>query len=88
MGVLYNKRISKDIQHNKISKEVWIDFKDAFDSFFRNRNFRLYDIKKLVNKGSHVYYRLRVRSYRALFHMDDENIYVEDIGSRGGIYKS
>jgi mRNA-degrading endonuclease RelE of RelBE toxin-antitoxin system len=47
----------------------------------------LFDIKKLVNKGSYVYYRLRVRTYRALFHMDDQNIYVEDIGSRGGIYK-
>jgi mRNA-degrading endonuclease RelE of RelBE toxin-antitoxin system len=88
MGVLFSKRISKAVAHNKIPKEVWIDFRDAFESFSRNRNFRLYDIKKLVNKGPHVYYRLRVRNYRALFHMDDENVIVEDIGSRGGIYKS
>jgi len=87
MKVFYSKRIGKDVERHKIPKEVWIDFKDAFESFAQNRNFRLFDIKKLTNKGPHVYYRLRVRSYRALFHMDDQNIYVEDIGPRGGIYK-
>ena len=87
MKVLYSKKIGKDVECHKIPKEVWIDFKDAFESFAQNRNFRLLDIKKLTNKGPYVYYRLRVRSYRALFHMDDQNIYVEDIGPRGGIYK-
>ena len=87
MKVLYSKRIAKDVERHKIPKEVWIDFKDAFDSFARNRNFRLFDIKKLTNKGPHVYYRLRVRSFRALFHMDEHCIYVEDIAPRGGVYK-
>ena len=87
MQILYSKKIAKDIERHKIPKEVWVDFKDAFESFARNGNFRLFDIKKLVNKGPRVYYRLRVRNYRALFHMDDQNIFVEDIGPRGGIYK-
>ena len=87
MKVLYSKKIGKNVEHNRIPKEVWIDFKDAFESFAQNRNFRLFDIKKLTSKGPYVYYRLRVRSYRALFHMDGENIYVEDIGPRGEIYK-
>ena len=87
MNVLYSKKIAKEVERHRIPKEVWVDFKDAFESFARNSNFRLFDIKKLINKGPHVYYRLRVRSYRALFHMDDQNIFVEDIGPRGGIYK-
>ena len=87
MKVLYSKKIAKNVERNRIPKEVWVDFKDAFDSFAQNRNFRLFDIKKLTNKGPYVYYRLRVRSYRALFHMDDHHIYVEEIGPRGGIYK-
>ena len=87
MKVLYSKKVGKDAERNKIPKEVWVDFKDAIESFARTRNFRLFDIKKLTIKGPHVYYRLRVRSYRALFHMDDQNIYVEDIGPRGGIYR-
>ena len=87
MHVLYSKRIGKDVERNRIPKEAWVDFKDAFESFARTRNFRLFDIKKLTNKGSHVYYRLRVRNYSALFHIDDHTIYVEDIGPRGGVYK-
>ncbi len=87
MKVLYSKKIGKDVERNKIPKEVWVDFKDAFESFAQNRNYRLFDIKKLTNKEPYVYYRLRIRGYRALFRMDDEHIYVEDIGTRGEIYR-
>lgn len=87
MKVLYGKHVAKKIEKNKLPREVWVDFKDAFDSFAKNRNFRLFDIKKLTNKGPYVYYRLRIRGYRALFHMDDDSIYVEDIGTRGEVYK-
>ncbi len=86
--VSYSKLIAKKIKQHRLPKEVWIDCRDAFESFDRSRNFRLFDIKKLMSKGPYVYYRLRVRTYRALFHMDETNIYVEDIGPRGGIYKS
>ena len=87
MDVLYSKHVSKKAAHHRLPKEVWIDFRDAFDSFGKNKNYRLFDIKKLTHKGPYVYYRLRIRGYRALFHMDDEHIYVEDIGARGEIYK-
>jgi len=87
MTVVYSKWIVKRIQKHKLPKEVWIDFRDAFESFSKNKNFRLFDMKKLTTKGPHVYYRLRLREYRALFWMDDKNIYVEDIGPRGEIYK-
>ena len=87
MEVLYSKLIHKKVKNHRLPKEIWVDFKDAFDGFARSKNFRLYDIKKMVNKGPYVYYRLRIRNYRALFHMDDASIYVEDIGPRGGFYK-
>lgn len=86
MKVYYSKQVGKRIEKRQIPKEIWTDFRDAFESFSKSRNFRLFDIKKLTVKGPHVYYRLRIRGYRALFHMD-ENIFVEDIGPRGGIYK-
>ncbi len=87
MKVVYGKRVLKRVDKNRLPKEIWIDFRDAFDSFARSGNFRLFDIKKLTNKGPYVYYRLRIRDYRALFHMDDHHVYVEDIGVRGEIYK-
>ena len=87
MKVLYAKRVAKRVEKLQIQKEIWVDFQDAFESFAKSRNFRLFDIKKLTTKGPFVYYRLRIRGYRALFHMDDECVFVEDIGPRGGIYK-
>lgn len=87
MRVLYGRRIAKKVKTHKIPKEIWVDFRDAFESFSVSRNFRLFDIKKLTNKGPYVYYRLRIRTYRALFHMDDQNLHVEDIGPRGGVYQ-
>ncbi|PIW59787.1 MAG: hypothetical protein COW13_04270 [Candidatus Omnitrophica bacterium CG12_big_fil_rev_8_21_14_0_65_50_5] len=87
MDVVYGKAVAKKIQKNKIPREIWFDFKDTFEAFADTQNFRIFDIKKLVNKGPYVYYRLRVRNYRALFHMDKDFIYVEDIAPRGEVYK-
>lgn len=88
MRICYGRLIRKKVEKHKLPREIWDDFSDAFDAFAKSRNFRLFDIKKLTTKGPYVYYRMRIRGYRALFHMDDGSIYVEDIGPRGGIYKS
>jgi mRNA interferase RelE/StbE len=87
MEVIYSKRVVKKSKKGKLPYEVWRDFKDAFESLARTCNFRLFDIKKLARKRSYVYYRMRLGSYRALFYFDDHRIYVEDIGTRGEIYK-
>jgi len=88
MQVLYSKLVEKRIKKHKLPEDVWINFRDAFDAFSRTRNFRLFDIKKLINKGPYVYYRLRIGDYRALFHMDIKHVYVEDIAPRGEVYRS
>lgn len=87
MEVHYSKNIAKKVKKHQLPQEIWVDFRDAFDAFAANRNMRLFDIKRLVTKGSYVYFRLRIRNYRAIFHMDDQHIYVEDLGPRGEIYK-
>ncbi|MDA9101285.1 hypothetical protein N9K06_01270 [Omnitrophica bacterium] len=86
--MLYSKQVEKRIKKHKVSREIWEDFRDAFESLAATQNFRLFDIKKLIQKGPYVYYRLRIRGYRALFHQDREYIFVEDIGPRGEIYRS
>ncbi len=68
--------------------EAWADFRDAFDNLARTQNFRLFDVKKIVNKGPHVFYRLRLGKYRALFWMDGTTMFVEDIAPRGEAYRS
>lgn len=87
MKVLYSKQVLKSIEKHRVPVEMWEDFKDSFDSLARHSNFRLFDIKKLVNKGARAYYRMRIRGYRALFWIEGDCIYVEVIGPRGGIYK-
>ena len=87
MKVLYSKRVMKAVESHHLPTEVWTDFRDALASFARTRNFRLFDMKRLVSHGSYTFYRLRIRQHRALFHMDEKHIYVEDIGPRGSIYK-
>jgi mRNA-degrading endonuclease RelE of RelBE toxin-antitoxin system len=87
MEVRYSHNVAKKIRKHQLPKEIWVDFRDAFEALAKSRNLRLFDIKRLVAKGPYVYFRLRVRNYRALFHMDDTFIYVEEIGPRGEIYK-
>ncbi len=87
MKVLYGKAVIKRVEKHKLPEEIWQDFRDAFESLAQTRNFRLFDIKKLVNKGPHAYYRLRIRDYRALFRLDGHIIYVEEIAPRGGVYQ-
>ena len=87
MEVRYSQNVAKAIKKHQLPKEIWEDFRDAFEALALSRNFRLFDIKKMVSKGPYVYYRLRIRGYRALFHMEEAFIYVEEIGPRGEIYQ-
>ncbi|MBI4430296.1 MAG: hypothetical protein HY587_01115 [Candidatus Omnitrophica bacterium] len=87
MEVRYSKTVAKQVKRHQLPKEIWVDFRDAFEAFASCRNMRLFDIKRLVTKGPYVYFRLRIRNYRAIFHMDDQFIYVEELGPRGEIYK-
>ena len=87
MDVVYSKRVGRRVRKRKLPSDVWVDFRDAFKSLADTKNFRLFDIKKLTDKGQYRYYRLRLGRYRALFWIEKETIYVEDIGPRGEIYK-
>lgn len=81
----YSKRVLKDAAKGKIPGQIWRDFRDAFSALDKTRNFRIFDIKKMVDKGPYKYYRLRIGNFRAIFRMDTD-IIVEDVGPRGSIY--
>ena len=87
MEVRYSTSIAKRVKRHQLPKEIWVDFRDAFEAFAASRNMRLFDIKRLMIKGAYVYFRLRIRNYRAIFRMDDTCLYVEEMGPRGEIYK-
>ena len=45
------------------------------------------DIKKLQGEKYPPLYRLRIGKYRIIYHIEDENIVVAKIDTRGDIYK-
>ncbi len=87
MEVVYSKNVIKAVQKRKLSMETWENFRDAFASMARTGNLRMFDVKKMLVKNEHHYYRLRIGKYRALFRMTQDSIVVEEIGSRGGVYR-
>lgn len=45
------------------------------------------DVKKLQGEKHPPLYRLRVGKYRIVYHIENENIIIVDIDTRGDIYK-
>ena len=45
------------------------------------------DVKRLIGNNIPPIYRIRISKYRVLFHMDEEEIKVLKVDSRGDIYK-
>ena len=77
MNIFYRKRAIHYI--HSCDKQVKQRLKTAIEQL------PLGDVKKL--KGFQSEYRLRVGSLRVLFTLEDDTIIINDIGSRGQIYK-
>ena len=71
-------------------------FEKKFSTYDRKLQIKIYeainqisqgDIKRLQSNDAPPIYRLRVSKYRVLFLMDDENVQVLKVDTRGDIYK-
>lgn len=82
MMVYYDEDIKKEIDKGKLPKEIAKLFVHAFVSIDTTKDLNLFDIKKLVSDSSVNYYRLRKGKYRAIFKIEDEDIYVLTIEKR------
>ncbi len=87
MMIYYDEDIKKEIDKNKLPKEIATLFVHAFVSIDTTKDLNLFDIKKLVSDSSVNYYRLRKGKYRAIFKIEDEDIYVLTIAKRSEVYK-
>jgi mRNA interferase RelE/StbE len=85
--VRYEQDVLKAVQKGKISKELFAHFSHVFDALDRTRDFRLFDIKKLKGGHERDYYRLRKGSYRAVFYVQQGDLWVATIGHRQEVYK-
>ncbi|UTC65966.1 MULTISPECIES: type II toxin-antitoxin system RelE/ParE family toxin [unclassified Treponema] len=87
--VSYSDEILKRIKKGLIPKEVFIHFNNAFMSLDLTKDLNLFDIKqlKISEEKQRSYYRLRKGKYRAIFYLEEKNIYVITLDKREEVYK-
>ena len=79
MKILYSKSFEK--KFTTYQKKLQIKIFEAINSIPEG------DIKKMTGNDVPPIYRLRISKYRVLFHMDEEEIKILKVDSRGDIYK-
>jgi mRNA interferase RelE/StbE len=86
--VYYEDDVLKAFKKCQIPKQVFRHLNNAFISIDRTHDLNLFDVKKLKtgSEKNRNYYRLRKSKYRAIFFIENSNIYVIKIGSRGEVY--
>ncbi len=85
--LFYNDKILKKINKNIIPKNIFIHINNAFKSIDLTKDLTLFDISRIKGKAKRVYYRLRKGKYRAIFYIENNNIYVIGLDKREDIYK-
>jgi mRNA interferase RelE/StbE len=85
----YNSMILKRAQKKLIPESVISHFDNAFQAIEQTGDLDLFDIKRLKELGDkkRVYYRLRKGKYRAIFYMENEEIFVVTVDKREDVYR-
>jgi mRNA interferase RelE/StbE len=85
--VFYDADVRKSIKKGSLPQEVAELFKKTFDVLDTTGDLNLFDIKQLTSNSEKVFYRLRKGKYRAIFIIEDDDIYVLVISKRDEVYK-
>lgn len=86
--IYYSDELGKRIKKKNLPENIFIHFDNAFQALMLTKDFNLFDIKKIKGvESERNYYRLRKGKYRAIFYMEEENIYVITIDKREEVYK-
>jgi len=87
--VKYIDDIFKRLKKGQIPKDVFLHFNNAFASLDLTKDLTLFDIKQLKTseENERIYYRLRKNKYRAIFYIEDVDIFVIAIDKREEVYK-
>jgi len=85
--ISYEKDIFKKLKKGVPPKNIFIQFDNAFRSLDLTKDFTLFDIKLLKDTEKRKTYRLRKGKYRALFYIEQNNIFIFKIDKREDVYK-
>jgi mRNA interferase RelE/StbE len=87
--VKYIEEVLKRVKKGLIPKEIFVHFNNAFISLDVTKDLTLFDIKqlKISEETKRTYYRLRKGKYRAIFYIEELDIFVIAIDKREEVYK-
>ena len=87
--VKYIEEVLKRVKKGLIPKEIFVHFNNAFISLDLTKDLTLFDIKQLRSseEAKRIYYRLRKGKYRAVFYIEEFDIFVIAIDKREEVYK-
>ena len=85
--VNYEHNVVKRLQKGKPPHEVFIHLDNAFRSIDLTGDLTLFDIKVLKGAQNRKTYRLRKGKYRALFYIEENDLFVFKIDKREDVYK-
>jgi mRNA interferase RelE/StbE len=84
--IYYEEKIKKIISKKIIPTIIIKRFHNAFKSLDLTKDLTLFDIKIMKGEYQRNYYRLRKGKYRAIFYIENDDIYVVFIGKREEVY--
>jgi mRNA interferase RelE/StbE len=87
--IRYVEDIVKRIDKNLIPHEIFLHINNAFIALDTTKDLNLFDIKqlKMSKEATRIYYRLRKGKYRAIFYIENKDIFVVALDKREEIYK-
>ena len=86
--VFYIYKVKKLIKKKELPINILKQLHNVFLSIDLTKDLNLFDIKRVKGTYSKEYYRLRKGKYRAIFYIEENNIFVIFIGKREEVYKS
>ena len=86
--ICYEHDVMKSLKKGNIPKRQFDLFHHAFQSLDLTNDLNLFDIKKLKGNYKRDYFRLRKGKYRAIFYLENNDIFVVYIGKREEVYRS
>lgn len=85
--IKYESSVIKAIKKREIPKNIIQNIHNAFISLDITKDLNLFDIKKMKENYKRDYYRLRKGKYRAVFYIEEGNLFVVYIGKREEVYE-
>jgi mRNA interferase RelE/StbE len=87
--IKYAEDIVKRIDKSHIPQDIFVHINNVFTAIDATKDLKLFDIKqlKMSKDTGRIYYRLRKGKYRAIFYIENNDIFVVALDKREDIYR-